>query len=139
MVMKIRSDYVTNSSSTSFILITAGGFHRNEFLDLMGVAPDSPWLQFFEALYEALQRKMYPAADYVARYHDAHEPWLETLSELFSNKIIARMKMAPDEGKEVFIGKLSSDDGDPFEAFFAVDSFEIEDDKIYFNALECTW
>jgi len=136
--MKIRTDFVTNSSSTSFVIITADGFEETDFLELMGVTEQSPLRPLFDALYYSLQENMYTANEYVQRYRKATDNWLELLKNKFANEVAERIIEAEKSGYKVFIGKLSSGNT-PIEDFFCTDSFEVENEKIYFNALECVW
>ncbi len=60
------------------------------------------------------------------------------IKELHPN-VVNKLLKAKSEGKTIYEGQLSSDNGDVIESLFCTDSFEIENEKIYFNYLECIW
>lgn len=138
--MKIRTDFVTNSSSTSFVIISTGDFSRNEFLELMGIDEASPLEPLFTALYYSFEESMYPPDEFFSRYkkETAHEDWFELVEGKFSPEIVARIAEARNTDKQIYIGNLSSDEN-PIESFFCTDSFEAENEKIYLNALDNIW
>lgn len=137
--MKVRVDFVTNSSTTSFVIITTGDFKKGDLFELMGVSEQSPLLPLFDALYYSLQKSMYPAEEYFSRYYgDTTGDWLELLRSKFAEEVVERIVGAQQAGCEVFMGMLCSDEN-LIESFFCVESFEVENDKVYFNALECAW
>lgn len=124
-MVKVRTDFVTNSSSTSFIIIADGELKKEDFFDLVGVTEQSPLSPIFEMLFDRLLENMVPASEYHVR-------------EEFSEDVAHRVAKAQRRGAKVYTGRLSSDYNE-IESFFCCDSFELENEKIYLNALECTW
>jgi hypothetical protein len=137
--MKIRWDYVTNSSSTCFIIICEGEPDKDVFLAAMGAKKGSPLRPLFDSLYGILCRKMTNAADAVhtGRWDDATSVF-ELVEKEFSKASARRAEKAMAQGQKVWIGKLSSHEGD-VETFFCCEPFEIDHPKLYVNALRCAW
>lgn len=122
--MKIRSDFVTNSSTTSFVIISKGKFTKKKFFDLVGLQTGSPLTPVFQTLFLLLEEKMNP---------------LSNSLEFNDNIDLKRMiDESLKEGKYVYSGRLSSDDN-ILESYFCTDSFEMKDDKLYINGVNCAW
>ncbi|MFA4859821.1 hypothetical protein [Methanoregula sp.] len=122
--MKLRSDFVTNSSSTSFIIISKGKFTKTHFFALAGIQKDSPLTPVFEKLFLLFEEKMEPLND---------------PKEYISNPDLRLLiKDSLEEGKSVYCGRLSSED-DLLEAYFCTDSFEMKNDTLYINCVNCAW
>ncbi len=136
--MKVKADFVTNSSSTSFIIISDGELTRKSLFALVGVPEESPLSPIFEALFECLIENMNPASEYSARRYYGYDDLVAFVREEFSEEIANRVAEAQKKGSKVYIGELSSEDGE-IESFFCCDSFELGDESIYLNALECIW
>lgn len=53
--MKIKMDFVSNSSSTSFVYISKEMLSKDDFLRAAGVSSDSPVASLFEAMFYQLK------------------------------------------------------------------------------------
>lgn len=134
--MRIRAGFVSNSSSTSFLIISQDELDESTFLDLMGVAEESPIADLFRELFS----DVVSASRYVdfARVSPRVSPetWFE--GERLSPAMIERLHQAADRGLKAYVGSLSSDNS-PVQSFFCTEAFEVENERVYFNYLECTW
>ena len=134
--MRIRAGFVSNSSSTSFLIISRGDLEEGAFLELMGVEVDSPMVGVFRELFSdvlASSRRV-DLATVDARV--SPKEWFE--DDGLSPAMIARLQQAAGQGLKAYFGSLSSDNT-PVQSFFCTDAFELENERLYFNYLECVW
>lgn len=133
--MKIKLDFVTNSSSTSFVYISDEELSEEVFLKAAGVDGDGPVGDLFRQMYAEIitailnygkQVTTKEAADSFAGGHE------------FTPDVVEKMKDAIDQGKNVVTSKLSSD-GSLAESLLCVSMFEIESDSFYLHALSNVW
>ena len=136
--MKVKADFITNSSSTSFVIISDGELTKERFFALVGIPEESPLSPIFEALFDCLIENMIPASEYRARRYYGYDDLVAFVVKEFSEEIAHRVAEAQKRGSRVYIGELSSGNGE-IQSFFCCDSFELENESIYLNALECSW
>jgi len=138
--MKIRFDFVTNSSSTSFVIICKGQPSKQTFVAAMGARKSSALKPLFEDLFEVLRSNMKNGKEAV---HDRRrgrpaKSIVDLVKLEISKATGQRAKKAIAAGQEVWIGRLASD-GSPVESFFCCESFEIDHPQLYVDALRCAW
>jgi hypothetical protein len=138
--MKIRWDFVTNSSSTSFVIICKGKPRLGDLMAAAGVKPGSPLEALFQGLYCTMLSKIGPIDEAAAGsgYWESRATVHELVKALFSEQTADRVEAARNQGKDVWIGRLDSDGG-AAESFFCCESFEVSAGNFYLNALPCAW
>lgn len=133
--MKIRYDFVSNSSSTSFVYISDEELSEEVFLEAAGVDRDSPVADLF--------RQMHYEISTAIRNHGKQITTKEAADRLagsheFTPEVIEKMKDAIEQGKNVVTSTLDSD-GSLAESLLCMAMFEIESDRFYINAYNNYW
>jgi len=137
--MKIRAGFVSNSSSTSFLIISKGAFTREQLLRLMGADAESPMHQLFNQLYDELTSGVDKTLELGSVRGNARWKYLMgPRADRISDRMIEKLEVYRKKGWTAYYGYLDSESS-PVQTFFCTDSFEEENDEIYLNGLECAW
>lgn len=137
--MKIRAGFVSNSSSTSFLVIADGDLDLKGFLNLMGIASKSPLVPLFTTLHESiLENSRHPVDFSKVDPQVPLKDWFTDLRNELTPRMIEKLEDARRRGLKVYHGQLSTESNN-VECFFCTDSFEAENDRFYINALECSF
>ena len=132
--MKVKIDFVSNSSSTSFVYIAQDMLTQEEFFDAVGIGENSPAAHLFSEMFDQL-RSSIERGKKLTSTHDVDA--LDGGRE-FTPEVLLRMREALAQGKVVTTGHLSSEDG-LAEAVLCMEIFEIDSERFFINAYDNYW
>lgn len=132
--MKIKMDFVSNSSSTSFVYIAREMLSRDDFLVAAGVSADSPVAPLFETMFAELKTQI-DRGTVLTRIED-----VDTLKnrQQFTPAVLDRMKQGIADGKTVTVGQFISENN-LAEMTLCTEIFEIESERFFINAYDNYW
>ena len=130
--MKIRMGFITNSSSTNFLIISKEELTEDYLFKKLGFVQGG----ILEDQGRQLCNSILYAINSGLRYYSYDMPTYETIKEVFGDK--SAMLYKKNKKYHAYWGYTSSDDS-PITQFFTTDSFEIEDKDFYLNGRSCVW
>ena len=133
--MKIKLDFVSNSSSTSFVYISDEELSEDVFLEAAGVDREGPVGDLFCQMYCEVSTAIQGYGKQITTKEAAEDL---AGSHKFTPEVVEKMKDAIDQGKSVVTSSLDSD-GPLAESLLCMAMFEIESDRFYINAYNNYW
>ena len=125
--MKIRNGFVTNSSSTNFIIISKKEITVEFLFEKLGFKRGT--------LFEGMGWEL---CNNISYRPDKDTLNFEDIKKDFGTKTADKWKDLTNRGYYSLRGHTSSDE-DTLTSFFTMDSFEIEDNDFYVNGKNCIW
>lgn len=134
--MKVRNGFVTNSSSTSFLISLKRGWEKGNFMSALGADGTSIMNHIFEDLFDVIDGKK-------TEIHTVIKERGLTISEFlynrgFDSETIEVAKKLIADGRTMYYGEFS-DEEQASESYFCFRSFIISEDDIYFNGSIGGW
>ncbi len=130
--MKIRTGFITNSSSTNFLIISKKELTPDYLFNKLGFVQGGK----LEKMGRELCDEIISGTERGLRYYELDSITFERVLEIFGPKAADRFNKM--RGAHVYLGYTNSDES-VFTQFFTTDSFEIEKKDFYINGRSCVW
>ena len=124
--MKIRDGFVTNSSSTNFMILSKEEVTESFLMERLGLKNESR----MEWLAQDLVRNIMYGISRGARWFNEDEISYEVIEKHFGKESADKYEKLVQNGFNVYFGSTSSDE-DALTVFFTMDSFIIDDKDFY--------
>ena len=131
--MKIRLGFVTNSSSTNFIIISKEELTKEYLYEKLGFDKNSPLRKDGLELCENILRGL------DCFYHDNGKDFYTQTKEIFGIKTMEKCKKLLKNKKYHLYYGCTDSETDLLTTLFTTNFFEIEDKDFYLNGTSCIW
>ena len=132
--MKIRTGFVTNSSSTNFLIMSKEELTPEFLFRKLGFKKGS----IIERQAMELCENIVDGTKRGPNYYDVSEFDKETINRFFGFDTSEKFEKYKKKGFFSYIGYTNSDDS-TLTGFFTTDTFEIEQKGFYLNGRNCIW
>lgn len=132
--MKIRDGFVTNSSSTNYIIISKKELTHEYLYKKLGFSKTSRMMPLGSDLSTDILR----GVESGVRWFDVEKIDYDTVLEIFGEETAKKYKELTQKGFYTYLGHINSDDS-CLTSFMTTDRFEINDRDFYMNGLNCGW
>lgn len=132
--MKIRDGFVTNSSSTNFMIICKEELTEEYLLKKLGFKKDSRMNPFGREL----AREIIYGTSRGLRWFEIDEITYDKILEIFGKNSAKKYKKLVKKGYKVYLGYTSSDD-ECLASYMTMDCFVIDEKDFYMDGKNCAW
>lgn len=132
--MIIRDGFVTNSSSTNFMIISKEELSKEYLLEKLGFKAGSD----LRSAADSLAADIISATEKGVRWFEVKEINYETILEVFGMKSAEKYKKLSKKNFHTYIGHTNSDD-DYLTSFLTMDSFVVDEKDFYMDGKNCGW
>lgn len=132
--MIIRDGFVTNSSSTNFMIICKEKLSGEYLLDKLGFKKKSN----INAAAASLADDIVSGIESGVRWFEVDQINYETILKIFGKESADKYKELSKKGYHTYVGHTNSD-GDYLTSFMTMDSFVIDEKDFYMDGKNCGW
>lgn len=132
--MIIRDGFVTNSSSTNFMIISKEELTSDYLLERLGFKKTSCIMNAGVSLADDIDTGIQSGP----RWFSIDEIDFEKVLEIFGSESAEKYRKMAKKGYHTYIGHIGSDD-DYLTSFMTMDSFVIDEKNFYMDGRNCVW